>query len=213
VKNRYGPADEVACFEQTDKGMAEVVDPSMLFREERQAPVPGTCITVTIEGRRAMLAEVQALVAPTTNPNPRRGVSGLDSSRAAMLVAITERVAGLKLADKDVFVATVGGIKLSDPSTDLATCLAIGSAGKDTPIPLNVAAIGEVTLSGDVRRVPMINQRIAEATRLAYTRILAPTGTKASLDKRAAGADIIEVANLAEALREIRGTPAAPPDF
>lgn len=213
VKNRYGPADEVACFEQTDKGMAEVVDPSMLFREERQAPVPGTCVTVTIEGRRAMLAEVQALVAPTTNPNPRRGVSGLDSSRVAMLVAITERVAGLKLADKDVFVATVGGIKLSDPSTDLATCLAIGSAGKDTPIPLNVAAIGEVTLSGDVRRVPMINQRIAEATRLAYTRILAPTGTKASLDKRAAGADIIEVANLAEALREIRGTPAAPPDF
>jgi DNA repair protein RadA/Sms len=213
VKNRYGPADEVACFEQTDRGMQEVVDPSMLFREERAAPVPGTCVTVTIEGRRAMLAEVQALVAPTTNPNPRRGVSGLDSSRVAMLVAITERVAGLKLADKDVFVATVGGIKLSDPSTDLATCLAIGSAGKDTPIPLNVAAIGEVTLSGDVRRVPMITQRVAEATRLGYTRILAPTGTQGSLDKRATGADIVEVANLSEALREIHGTSTVNPDF
>jgi DNA repair protein RadA/Sms len=213
VKNRYGPADEVACFEQTDKGMQEVVDPSMLFREERQAPVPGTCVTVTIEGRRAMLAEVQALVAPTTNPNPRRGVSGLDSSRVAMLVAITERVAGLKLVDKDVFVATVGGIKLSDPSTDLATCLAIGSAGKDTPIPLNVAAIGEVTLSGDVRRVPMITQRVAEATRLGYTRILAPTGTKAALDKRAAGSQIIEVSNLGEALREFRSISSAKPDF
>ena len=213
VKNRYGPADEVACFEQTDRGMEEVVDPSMLFREERQAPVPGTCVTVTIEGRRAMLAEVQALVAPTTNPNPRRGVSGLDSSRVAMLVAITERVAGLKLLDKDVFVATVGGIRLSDPSTDLATCLAIGSAGKDLPIPLNVAAIGEVTLSGDVRRVPMINQRVAEATRLGYTRILAPTGTKSSLDKRGAGAQIIEVKNLDEAFMQIRFGSESKPGF
>ena len=213
VKNRYGPADEVACFEQTDRGMEEVVDPSMLFREERQAPVPGTCVTVTIEGRRAMLAEVQALVAPTTNPNPRRGVSGLDSSRVAMLVAITERVAGLKLADKDVFVATVGGIRLSDPSTDLATCLAIASAGKDLPIPLNVAAIGEVTLSGDVRRVPMINQRVAEATRLGYTRILSPAGTKSSLDKRGAGAQIIEVNNLGEAFQQIRSSGESKPNF
>lgn len=213
VKNRYGPADEVACFEQTDRGMVEVVDPSMLFREERQAPVPGTCVTVTIEGRRAMLAEVQALVAPTTNPNPRRGVSGLDSSRVAMLVAITERVAGLKLADKDVFVATVGGIRLSDPSTDLATCLAISSAGKDLPIPLNVAAIGEVTLSGDIRRVPMINQRVAEATRLGYTHILAPSGTKSALDKRGSGAKIIEVDNLREAFQHMRSGNESKPDF
>ena len=213
VKNRYGPADEVACFEQTDRGMEEVVDPSMLFREERQAPVPGTCVTVTIEGRRAMLAEVQALVAPTTNPNPRRGVSGLDSSRVAMLVAITERVAGLKLADKDVFVATVGGIRLSDPSTDLATCLAIASAGKDLPIPLDVAAIGEVTLSGDIRRVPMINQRVAEATRLGYTRVLAPAGTKGSLDKRGAGAQIVEVNNLGEAVRHMRAGHESKPNF
>ncbi len=213
VKNRYGPADEVACFEQTDRGMEEVVDPSRLFREERQAPVPGTCVTVTIEGRRAMLAEVQALVAPTTNPNPRRGVSGLDSSRVAMLVAITERVAGLKLADKDVFVATVGGIRLSDPSTDLSTCLAIASAGKDLPIPLNVAAIGEVTLSGDIRRVPMINQRVAEAMRLGYGRILAPAGTKSSLDKRGDGAQIIEVSNLGEAFQQIRSASEAKPGF
>ena len=213
VKNRYGPADEVACFEQTDRGMEEVVDPSMLFREERQAPVPGTCVTVTIEGRRAMLAEVQALVAPTTNPNPRRGVSGLDSSRVAMLVAITERVAGLKLADKDVFVATVGGIRLSDPSTDLATCLAIASAGKDLPLPLDVAAIGEVTLSGDVRRVPMINQRVAEATRLGYTRVLAPAGTMNSLDKRGTGAQIIEVNNLGEAVQHMRTGHESTPNF
>ena len=130
-----------------------------------------------------------------------------------MLVAITERVAGLKLADKDVFVATVGGIRLSDPSTDLATCLAIASAGKDLPIPLNVAAIGEVTLSGDVRRVPMINQRVAEATRLGYTRILAPAGTKGSLDKRGVGASIIEVNNLSESFSHIRSSSEAQPTF
>lgn len=213
VKNRYGPADEVACFEQTDRGMEEVLDPSMLFREERQAPVPGTCVTVTVEGRRAMLAEVQALVAPTTNPNPRRGVSGFDTSRVAMLVAVTERVAGLKLADKDVFVATVGGIRLSDPSTDLATCLAIASAGKDSPTPLNVAAIGEVTLSGDVRRVPMSNQRIAEATRLGYDHILVPSGTASTLDKRASGARIVEVDNVAEAFAVLRPSASSQPAF
>ena len=124
----------------------------MLFRGHRDDAVPGTCVTVTIEGRRAMLAEVQALAAPTTNPNPRRGVSGLDSARVAMLLAVTERVARLRLFDKDVFVATVGGMRLTDPGSDLATCLAIASAGTEVPVPIDVAAIGEVTLSGDVRR-------------------------------------------------------------
>ena len=213
VKNRYGPADEVACFEQTDAGMREVVDPSMLFREDRRSPVPGTCITVTIEGRRAMLAEVQSLVAPTTNPNPRRGVSGLDSSRVAMLVAITERVAGLKLADKDVFVATVGGIRLVDPSTDLATCLAIGSAANDAPLPLDIAAIGEVTLSGDVRRVPMVGQRITEAVRLGYARVLAPIGATAALESRTSDVEIIEVRDLAQAFALLSGMREPDPTF
>jgi DNA repair protein RadA/Sms len=201
VKNRYGPADEVACFEQTDGGLREVPDPSMLFRGHRDAAVPGTCVTVTIEGRRPMLAEVQALAAPTTNPNPRRGVSGLDSARVAMLLAVTERVARLKLFDKDVFVATVGGMRLTDPGSDLATCLAIASAASEVPVPIDVAAIGEVTLSGDVRRVPMIGQRVAEAVRLGYRRILVPPGTREALEPRQSGGSVIEVGDLAHAHR------------
>ena len=148
-----------------------------------------------------MLAEVQALAAPTTNPNPRRGVSGLDSARVAMLLAVTERVARLKLFDKDVFVATVGGMRLTDPGSDLATCLAIASAASEVPVPIDVAAIGEVTLSGDVRRVPMIGQRVAEAVRLGYRRILVPPGTREALEPRQSGGSVIEVGDLAHAHR------------
>jgi len=196
VKNRYGPADEVACFEQTDAGMREVPDPSTLFRGDRESPIPGTAVTVTIEGRRALLAEVQALVAPTASPNPRRGVSGLDSSRIAMLAAVTERIAGLRMFDKDLFVATIGGIRIADPSADLAVCLAIASAGQDLPVPLDIAAIGEVTLSGEIRPTPMANQRISEAARLGYRRILAPAGTREGLEARHGSVTVVEVRTL-----------------
>lgn len=209
VKNRYGPADEVACFEQSDTGMQEVSDPSALFRAHRDAPVPGTCITVTIEGRRALLAEVQALVAATTSPNPRRGVSGLDSARVAMLTAVTERAASLRIGDKDLFTATVGGIRLSDPGSDLSICLAIASAGWDAALPINVAAIGEVTLSGDIRPVQMINQRVAEASRLGYHRILVPPGTNDRLDSRSPTDRIVEVATLEQALVQLRSLAGA----
>ncbi|MEZ5117934.1 MAG: DNA repair protein RadA [Candidatus Nanopelagicales bacterium] len=204
VKNRFGSL-EVAAFEQTDAGMREVVDPSVLFRGERDAPVPGTCVTVTVEGHRALLAEVQALVAPTTNPNPRRGVSGLDSSRMAMLIAVAERTAGLRLHDKDVFLATLGGMRLVDPAADLAVCLAVVSAGTGTPLALDVAAIGEVTLSGDVRPVPMMSERVAEAVRLGYRRLLVPEGTAARVNDRARGADLREVGGLAPALSALLG--------
>lgn len=196
IKNRYGPADEVACFEQTDAGMVEVPDPSALFRGAREAAVPGTCVTVTVEGRRALLGELQALVSPTANPNPRRGVSGLDSSRVAMLTAVTERAARLRLGDKDVFVATVGGMRITDPGSDLALCLAIASAGRDHALPVDLAAIGEVTLSGDVRAVPMMTQRVAEAVRLGCKRILVPRG---SISAPRDG--VIEVGTIADAFR------------
>lgn len=197
VKNRYGPADEIACFEQTDGGMREIADPSALFRSARERPVPGTCVTVTIEGRRAMLAEVQALVSVSNIPNPRRGVSGLDPSRVAMLVAITERHASLKLHDKDLFTATIGGMKLRDPSSDLAVCLAVASAFHEFAVPEGLAAIGEVTLSGDVRAVPMTGQRVAEIARLGFTHLLAPAGTREA--HRGSSLDIHEVANLGDA--------------
>ncbi|MEI6621511.1 MAG: DNA repair protein RadA [Actinomycetes bacterium] len=200
TKNRYGPADEVVCFEQQQDGLAEVRDPSELFRGHRDSPVPGTCVTVTIEGRRALLAEVQSLVVKAATPNPRRGVSGLDSSRVAMLTAVTQRCADLKLADQDVFVATVGGAKLSDPGVDLAVCLTIASATWGKPMPDDVLAIGEVALSGDIRPVPMIGQRIAEASRLGFRRILVPRGTSKAVREADPDVTITELAHVGAAL-------------
>jgi DNA repair protein RadA/Sms len=216
VKNRYGPADEIVCFEQADDGLREVVDPSDLFREHREKPVPGTCVTVTMEGRRPMLAEVQSLVTASTMPNPRRGVTGLDSTRVAMLIAVTERAGKLRLGDRDVFVATVGGAKLADPACDLAVCLALASASVDRAVAADVIAIGEVALSGDVRPVPFLNQRVAEAARLGFRRILVPRGTKSVLAKNAdgsaasAGPKLHEVGHLEDALTMLRHLAAVP---
>lgn len=200
VKNRYGPADEVACFEQTDVGMVEVTDPSNLFRGIRDEPVPGTCLTVTVEGRRPLLAEMQALVSPTNAPNPRRGVSGLDASRVSMLIAVTDRLTGIRLYDKDVYAATVGGMRSVDPASDLAVCLAIASAATGKPIPLDIAVIGEVSLSGDIRRVSMVGQRVAEASRLGYKRIVVPAGTQDSARLGKINSRIIEVATIQQGL-------------
>ncbi len=217
VKNRYGPADEIVCFEQADDGLREVLDPSELFREHRERPVPGTCVTVTMEGRRPMLAEVQSLVTEATSPNPRRGVSGLDSTRVAMLVAVTERCSRQRLSDRDVFVATVGGAKLSDPACDLAVCLALASSGTNRAMAADVLAIGEVALSGDIRPVPFLSQRVAEATRLGYRRIVVPRGTTSILAKNsdagAGGSDgpkISEVGHLEDALGLLRHLAAVP---
>lgn len=200
VKNRFGPADEVACYEQTDTGIVEVPDPSGMFRSHRDKPVAGTCITVTAQGRRPMIAEVQSLVASSNAPNPRRGVSGLDNSRVSMLVAITDRLAGIRLHDKDVFTATLGGLRSSDPGLDLAVCLAIVSAATGGPIPLDLAAIGEVSLSGDVRRVGLIGQRLAEADRLGYRRLLVPRGTSDTPGLGRLRGRLLEVATLQEAV-------------
>jgi DNA repair protein RadA/Sms len=199
VKNRFGSL-EVAAFEQTDAGMREVHDPSSLFREHRDAPVPGTCVAVTMEGQRPLTAEIQSLVAPTTNPNPRRGVSGLDAARSAMLIAISERAARLRLHDKDVYLATVAGMRVSDPSTDLAVCLAVVSAAQNQPVPIDLIAIGEVALSGDVRPVPMLAERAVEAARLGFQRLLVPVGSRARLDGHRVPAQLVEVANLDAAI-------------
>ena len=208
VKNRYGPADEIVCFEQAEDGLREVTDPSDLFREHRDKPVPGVCVTVTMEGRRPMLAEVQSLVTAAATPNPRRGVSGLDAARVAMLVAVTERSVRRHISDKEVYVATVGGAKLSDPACDLAVCLAIASASLGRALHGDVLAIGEVALSGDIRPVPFLAQRVAEARRLGFERILVPRGTRAKLPAEARGSldgpRITEVNHLEDAFGMLR---------
>lgn len=203
VKNRFGSL-EVAAFEQTETGMQEVLDPSSLFREQRDTPVPGTCVAVTIDGHRALTAEIQSLVAASTNPNPRRGVSGLDTARAAMLIAISERAAKLNLFDKDVFLATVAGMRVTDPAADLAVCLAVISAAQSQPVPIDLLAIGEVALSGDVRPVPMLAERVAEAARLGFRRLLVPAGSVDRLKGRRVPASLVEVRTLDEALTAMR---------
>ncbi len=174
-KNRYGPADEVGCFEMRENGIVGLSDPSGLFLSDRTVAVPGTCVAIIVEGRRSLVTEVQALVnRPAGGGSPRRAVSDLDSARVAMLLAVLARHGQLALADLEVYVATVGGIGAHEPAADLATALALASAVRNVPIPATVCAIGEVSLSGDVRRVPHLSRRLAEAARLGFTRALVP---------------------------------------
>jgi DNA repair protein RadA/Sms len=175
VKNRYGPADEIGCFELVDDGIIGLADPSGLFLGDRQDPAPGTCVTVTIEGRRPLIAEVQALVAPTNAPQPRRVTSGLDSSRIAMMLGVLERRAGVRLATADCFVATVGGVRLAEPATDMAVALAIASGAADIALPRGLVAFGEIGLAGDVRPIGSLDRRLAEAHRLGFTDAITPS--------------------------------------
>ncbi len=172
LKNRFGPTDEVGCFEMSGDGIVEVTDPSGLFLSRSKTPVSGTCVTVALEGRRAMPVEIQALVVATTAPNPRRVTNGVDSSRVAMLLAVLERRAGLKLSDKDVYVSTVGGARLTEPGADLAIAVAVASAATDRPVSHDLAAFGEISLAGEIRSVNAAKMRAAEASRLGFTNIL-----------------------------------------
>jgi DNA repair protein RadA/Sms len=178
LKNRFGPTDEVGCFEMSGDGIAEVPDPSGLFLSRGTTPVSGTCVTVALEGRRAMPVEVQALVVKTSAPNPRRVTNGVDSSRVAMLLAVLDKRVGIRLGEYDVYVSTVGGVRLTEPASDLAIALAIASAAKDIPIAHAVAAFGEISLAGEIRPVSAAKQRAAEGNRLGFTtRVDASSGS------------------------------------
>src|SRR5947208_8116336 len=144
VKNRFGPADEVGCFDLTDDGIVGLADPSGLFLSRITEPVPGTCVTVAMEGRRALVTEVQALVSPTGAPMPRRATSGLDAARVAMVLAVVERRGGQKVGDKEVYASTVGGVRLIEPAADLAIALAVAGAARGKALPGDLVAIGEV---------------------------------------------------------------------
>ena len=170
MKNRFGPTDEVGCFEMTGEGINEVPDPSSMFLSRGDAPVSGTCVTVTVEGKRPLIAEVQALVVKSSTPQPRRVTNGVDSARVAMLLAVLERRAGLRLSDMDVYVSTVGGVKLTEPASDLAIALAIASAVQDKPIAHNLVAFGEISLAGEIRKVSNGKVRASEANRLGFVR-------------------------------------------
>lgn len=196
LKNRFGATDEVGCFELREDGIAEVADPSGLFLHHRDANVPGTAVTVAMDGKRPLLGEVQALVANSAMPAPRRAVSGLDSPRVAMILAVLERRCGIRLHDKEVFAATVGGMRVTEPAADLAVALAVASAAKDRALPPGVVAIGEVGLAGEVRRVSAVARRVQEAARLGFTRPIVPRGS----GPMPHGVHAIEVDDVASAL-------------
>lgn len=173
IKNRFGPTNEVGVFQMTGQGLADVPDPSSLFLEEGEGH-PGSSVVAALEGTRCLLAEVQALVTPTTLAMPRRVTRGIDRNRLAMLVAVLGRRAGLGLSESDVFVNVAGGLSVEDPGADLAVALAIASAWRDRPLPGRVAAFGEVSLTGHVRYVVQGDQRVAELARHGFERVLLP---------------------------------------
>lgn len=197
VKNRYGPADEVGCFEMRDSGIVEVPDPSGLFTTALEIPTPGTCTTVSMEGRRPLLAEVQALVAGSATPSPRRTVSGMEYNRVAMILAVLERKVRVRLSDKDVYAATVGGARLTDPAADLAIAAAVASATWDLEFPQKVVALGEVGLAGELRRIPGVDRRLAEAYRLGFDTAIIPAGSEVT---RRPGQRVVMAPTLHEAL-------------
>jgi DNA repair protein RadA/Sms len=205
VKNRFGPVDEIGCFDVGADGIQEVSDPTGLFVSRHPEPMPGTCITVALEGRRSLLAEVQALVTPSASPQPRRSVSGLDSSRLAMLLAVLQRQVGMRLSTHDVYAATVGGAVLRSPAADLAVALALVSADVGVPLPPQLIAIGEVGLAGELRRVPGVKQRLSEASRLGFGYAIVPAdrGTTPSSVPHIDGLSVLECPDLASAVRAL----------
>jgi len=180
VKNRYGPTDEVGCFDLSDVGIVGLADPSGLFLSNREEMVPGTCVTVALEGRRPLVAEVQSLIADSKLPSPRRATHGLDSSRVAMIIAVLERRARAPIGSSDAYVATVGGVRLTEPAADLAVAFAIASSVLDRPLPQGAVAFGEVGLAGEIRPVTGIPRRLAEAARLGFRTGFVPCGALGS---------------------------------
>jgi DNA repair protein RadA/Sms len=203
VKNRFGPVDEVGCFDLSSEGITAVTDPASLFVARHHEPVPGTCVSVVLEGRRPMLAEVQALVTPSAAERPRRTTSGLDGSRVAMVVAVLEQRARIRLHTHDVFASTVGGMRITEPAADLAGAIAIASAWKQRDIPTDLVAIGELGLAGELRRVRDTSQRLAEAARLGFRGAIVPAEShrEAGAIRSVDGMKVVSVPDIAAALR------------
>ena len=205
TKNRFGAADEVGCFDMSEAGIVGVADPTGLFTTRHTEPVPGTCVTVTLEGRRPLLAEIQALVgspAPEGRDfgNSRTVTSGLDNPRTAMTLAVLDLRAGIRLSGRDIYVATVGGMKIAEPAADLAVALAVASAAKGLALPADLIAVGEVGLAGEIRKITGVQQRIAEAARLGFKRAMVPVGSEIKIP----GMEVLEVSRIEQAIGKVK---------
>ncbi|MGQ0524452.1 MAG: DNA repair protein RadA [Betaproteobacteria bacterium] len=203
-KNRYGAVNELGVFAMTDKGLRGVSNPSALFLSQHGGEVAGSCVTVTQEGTRPLLVEVQALVDESHAPNPRRLSVGLEQNRLALLLAVLHRHAGIACFDQDVFVNAVGGVRIAEPAADLAVTMAIVSSLRNRPLPPKLVAFGEVGLAGEVRPVQRGQERLKEAAKLGFTAALIP---KANKPRHAVpGVEVIAVDRIEEAVARFRGS-------
>jgi DNA repair protein RadA/Sms len=174
AKNRFGSTNEIGVFEMGDSGLIEVPNPSQMLLEGRPEGASGTCVACVMEGTRPILAEVQALVSKTTFNVPRRTADGFDFNRAALLLAVAEKRGGMKLNVFDAYINVIGGLRLDEPGADLAVVLAVASSYRDTPIADDLVAIGEVGLTGEIRSVSHMNQRLQEVARLGFSKCIIP---------------------------------------
>ncbi|PPC80766.1 MAG: DNA repair protein RadA [Methylotenera sp.] len=201
-KNRFGAVNELGVFAMTEKGLREVTNPSALFLSHHSEQVAGSCITVTMEGTRPLLIEIQALVDEAHAPNPKRLCVGLEQNRLAMLLAVLHRHAGVACFDQDVFINAVGGVKISEPAVDLAVLLSITSSLKNKPLDNKLIVFGEVGLAGEVRPVQRGQERLKEAAKLGFTKAIVP---KANAPKqRIDGIEVIAVERLEQALNYVK---------
>lgn len=200
AKNRFGATNEIGVFEMLDCGLREVENPSEMLLSGRPEDAPGSCVTCVMEGARPVLAEVQALVAPTNANYPRRTCNGLDSNRASMLLAVLEKRGRLRMSQCDAFFNIIGGLTLDEPAADLATLVAIASSYLDKPVPAKLAAIGEVGLSGEVRSVSHAPQRLSEVHRLGFTKCIVPA-QQGDMLRAPDGLQLIPVKNIGQVLQ------------
>lgn len=199
VKNRFGATSEVGVFEMQGAGMVEVPNPSEAFLAERVVNASGSAIAVTLEGTRPLLVELQALTSPTSFGQPRRTPNGVDFNRMLLISAVLSKRVGLRLHEQDIFVNVIGGLKIDEPASDLAMALAIASSYHDKPIPADLAIMGEIGLSGELRAVSQLPLRLNEASKIGFRRVLVPR-TRKPLEDVPKGLEVVSVRNIAEAL-------------
>ena len=199
AKNRFGSTNEIGVFEMLDVGLVEVPNPSQMLLEGRPEGASGTCVACVMEGTRPVLAEVQALVTKTTFNVPRRTCDGFDFNRAVLLLAVAEKRAGMRLSAFDSYINVIGGLRLDEPGADLSVALAVASSYRDTPIANDLVAIGEIGLTGEVRAVSHLSQRLGEVLRLGFKKCIIPRSGSEKIDVPS-GLTVYRVRNLREAI-------------
>lgn len=199
AKNRFGSTNEIGVFEMVDDGLAEVPNPSEMLLSGRPHNCPGTCVTCIMEGTRPILAEIQALISPAGFTGARRNMNGIDYNRAMLLLAVLDKRGGIPLSGCDAYINVIGGLELDEPAADLATVLALASSAKDKTISFDTTAIGEVGLTGEIRSVNALNQRLTEVARLGFKKCVIPAHIRGEM-KAPKGLELISVKNIREAI-------------